>query len=131
MKTHERTELIEVTYWVCTIEHHRHQTRAVAEACLAKHDRPKAARIRWTKDMMADLGEAVLSGKGWREAGEVHGISAERARQVVHKAQRMMRHPSRLVEEYPEHDCYSPEGFRSQRDFWMRQFARFRNEQPN
>lgn len=81
--------------------------------------------------MMADLCEELLDGKTFREVSVKHGVSTERVRQVVRKTLRMNLHPSRKVEEYPDHNAFLLKDFRAQRHFWRRQLARFRNEQPN
>lgn len=103
---------------------------AARKACIAKHSVPKEERRRWTPDMMGDAFASVLNGASWREAGEGYGVSTERIRQVVSKAVRMMRHPARLDEEYPDHSD-GIEGWRSEKEFWMRRIAKFRNKQPN
>ena len=131
MKAKKTTELVEVEYWACSVPTHRHRTKAVAEACIAKHSGPKRVVRRWTTDEMADAFVAVLGGATLKEVGQKYDISHERMRQIIHKVRRMAMHPSRLTEPTPEHDWTSLEGMREHSDFWRRQIAKIRKRQSN
>lgn len=126
MKTKQETELVEVTYWTCCVDAHRHQTEQVAEACIAKHEKPKELRRRWTRAMMADAVDAALGGATYSEVGRSFGITGGRVQNVIRKAIRMMVHPSRLNEPLPPHDYYSIAEVRQQSAFWKRQTSKFR-----
>lgn len=128
MKSKPMTELIEVSYWSCAEPTHRHKTKAVAEACIAKSNRPKEARRKWTRPMIGEAMEAVLSGASFAAAGGRYGVSGARIAQVIHKAQRMMTHPSNLDEPGPPHNFYSITEVRANADFWRRQLSRFLND---
>lgn len=126
MKSKRETELVEIIYWTCCVADHRHKTQQVAEACIAKHIKPKEPRRRWTRAMMADAVDAVLNGATYSEVGKSFGISGGRIQGVIRKAIRMMIHPSRLSEPFPDHDYYSIAEVRQQAAFWKRQTIKFR-----
>lgn len=131
MQTKKTSELIEVFYWTCAIEGHRHKTKAVAEACIEKSQSPKHERRVWTRSMRADLFESVIKGSTLTDAGARFGVSGHRASQVIRKTIRMLLHPNYRTDEsfeFPERDMYSLEGIREIGNYWLRQIDRLRNE---
>jgi hypothetical protein len=127
MKTAQTTTLIEVTHWTCTVEGHFHKTRDVAERCIQKHSAPKAVKRRWTEDMIADVCAEIVSGTTYKSVADKYGVQQERIRQVYSKGIRMMLHPARLDEPFPDHDRWSVESVRSNADFWNRRIAKLRS----
>jgi hypothetical protein len=120
MKPTMRKTWIEVTYWDCGHADHRHKTEDIATKCMEKNANKKPRppleirRARWIAAM-----RAVVSGATWREAGEQVGVTAERARQLVHKVMRLSTHPKRFSGEYPEHDKYNVKEVRANAEFWL------------
>ncbi len=127
METEETTSLVEVTHWTCTVEGHFHKTRDVAERCIQKHSAPKAVQRRWTKDMIAEVCAEVVSGATYKNVADKYGLQQERIQQVYLKGLRMMMHPSRLDEPFPNHDRYSVQCVREHSDFWNRRIAKLRS----
>lgn len=119
MQTKEITELVEVTRWTCSVDGHSHKTREVAERCIAKR--------RWTASTIADVCADVVAGMTYKSVGEKYGLQPERIRQVYNKGIRMMLHPARLDEPFPDHDRWSVESVRSNADFWNRRIAKLRS----
>lgn len=119
MQTKEVTELVEVTRWKCSVEGHSHKTRDVAERCIVQR--------RWTASTMADVCADVVAGMTFKSVGEKYALSHARIHQVYMKGIRMMLHPSRLDEPFPDHDRRSVESVRSNADFWNRRIAKLRN----
>ena len=127
MQTKEVTELVEVTRWTCSVESHSHKTREVAERCIEKSRNRGPVRRRWTASMIADVCADVVAGVTYKSVGEKYGLQPERIRQVYSKGIRMMLHPARLDEPFPDHDRWSVESVRSNADFWNRRIAKLRN----
>ena len=96
MNSEKKLELIEVEYWTCHNENHRHKTLAVAEKCIKKHEsKPRKKVKRWTHEMLLNVLDMRDKGVTFREIGEAYQVSANRARQVHWKAN-MMRMGGRL-----------------------------------
>ena len=127
MQTKEVTELVEVTRWTCSVDSHSHKTRDVAERCIEKSRNRGAVQRRWTASMIADVCADVVAGMTYKSVGEKYGLQPERIRQVYKKGIRMMLHPARLDEPFPDHDRWSVESVRSNADFWNRRIAKLRN----
>ena len=116
-----RKTWVEVTYWDCGHQDHRHKTEEIAAKCMKKNANKKARlpidarRARYIAAM-----RAVVSGATWREVGETIGVTAGRATQIVHKVMRMSLHPKRFGGEYPEHDKYDVKAVRAHAEFWLK-----------
>ena len=129
-KSVERIEFIEVSYWTCEIDSHRHKTQTVANICLAKtSSQTKVNKRRWTREMIADAAEAVIGGKTYACVAKEFGISAGRMSQVISSALRRMLRPSNLTEQFPPHSYYEIKQVRAHSDFWMRQTMKFRQSE--
>ena len=89
MNSEKKIELVEVEYWSCHNEKHRHKTQDIAQRCIDKHEStPRKAR-KWTSEMLLKVLDLRDDGKSFREIGEAFGVSANRGRQVHWKAERM------------------------------------------
>lgn len=127
MQTKEVTDLVEVTRWTCPVDGHSHRTRDVAERCIEKNRNRGAVKRRWTASTIADVCADVVAGMTYKSVGEKYGLQPERIRQVYRKGIRIMLHPTRLDEPFPDHDRWSVEAVRSNADFWNRRIAKLRN----
>ena len=127
MKTQKTTSLVEITHWTCAVDGHFHKTKEVAERCIEKHLAPKKFQRRWTRETIADVCGAIVAGATYKSVADSYGLQSERIRQVYSKGIRMMLHPARLIEPFPDHDRYSVAEVRANADFWNRQIARLRS----
>jgi len=90
MKSNRVSELVEVFYWTCTVNEHRHKTKAIADACIAKKSAARKEVRRWTRRMIADAIESILNGASWREVARSFNVSPSRITQIIHHAMRIM-----------------------------------------
>lgn len=120
MKPIQRKTWVEVIYWDCGNQDHRHKTEEIATKCIAKNTNKKPSipidirRARWLAAM-----RAVVTGSTWAEAGKVIGVTPSRTMQIVHKIMRMSTHHTRFSGEYPDHDKYDIKQVRDHADFWL------------
>lgn len=92
MKPKLKTELVRVDHWTCGNPDHRHKTEAVAQACIDKREAAEkhtAGARRWTPEAYAEALKAYRGGTRKSELARQLGISQERARQVISKAERL------------------------------------------
>jgi DNA-directed RNA polymerase alpha subunit len=92
MKPKLKTEIVRVDYWTCGAPDHRHKTEAVAQACIDKREKAaehNAGARRWTPEAYAKVLDAYRGGTRKSEIAKQLGLSKERARQVVAKAERL------------------------------------------
>lgn len=94
MKPKLKTELIRVEYWDCGNPDHRHKTEAVASACIEKRDSRAALSTsarKWTNDAYAAVLKQHREGARQCDIARSLGLSAERTRQALAKAERLER----------------------------------------
>lgn len=93
------TELKEYTvtktkkYWTCTNNIHRHTSKRVAEACIARQEKPRKmdAQNKWTKDKLVELLSKWRSGGITKKAlGQLYGVSGNHIRLMILKAERLL-----------------------------------------
>jgi DNA-directed RNA polymerase alpha subunit len=92
MKPKLKTELVRVDYWTCGNPDHRHKTEVVAQACIDKREAAEkhtAGARRWTPEAYAEVLKAYRGGTRKSELARQLGLSKERARQVISKAERL------------------------------------------
>lgn len=95
MKPKLKTELIRLEYWDCGNPDHRHKTEAVASACIEKREN-RTARCtgarNWTNEAYAAVLKQHREGARQCDIARSLGLSKERARQVLAKAETLERH---------------------------------------
>ncbi|MCB1915532.1 MAG: hypothetical protein KDG52_07440 [Rhodocyclaceae bacterium] len=94
MKPKLKTELILVEYWDCGNPDHRHKTEAVASACIEKRKNRAALSTgarEWTNEAYAAVLKHHREGARQCDIARSLGLSAERTRQVLAKAERLER----------------------------------------
>ena len=122
---------IEVIYWDCGIQQHRHKSEDIAAKCMAKYAKRKSApmpivarRARWVSVM-----RAVVCGADYKEAGDLVGMSGQRCSQVVRKLTRICLSPKRLVGvRVPDHEYWKLTEIRKHQDFWLTQIDKVEKE---
>ena len=94
MKTGKTTEakIVEVSYWTCHCENHRHKKREYAQSCIYKSEKPVRVLNHWTEEKYKEVLDK------WRknditkaELGREYNVNAERIRQIIAKAERIER----------------------------------------
>lgn len=94
MKPKLKTELIRAEYWDCGNPDHRHKTEAVASACIEKRESRAALSTgarKWTKEAYAAVLKQHREGARQCDIARSIGLSAERTRQILAKAERLER----------------------------------------
>lgn len=96
-----------VEYWGCANPDHRHRTLKVAMECIAAACKARRAIKRWTDETRAKVLSQRRTGLTLRELGEEYGLSGNRIRQLVKRAERREREAMRLT--YQQHGDWKRE----------------------
>lgn len=94
MKPKLKTELVRVEYWDCGNPDHRHKTEDVAQACIEKREARTALNTgarKWTNEAYAAVLAEHRAGARQVDLAKSLGLSPERVRQVLAKAERLER----------------------------------------
>lgn len=89
MNTEKRTKMVELIYWTCENPDHNHSSQRVAEACIAKANKPKHVTNVWTFELYRSALARYEAGETLTALGKEFGVSCARMRQVVNKATRL------------------------------------------
>lgn len=101
MKPTRTIETVQVERWTCAHPEHRHRTKAVAAACIAKDARVAAFHaktLRWDDAAYAAILAKHRAGATYAEIGRELNRTRERIRQAVEKAKRLeLRNAARVA----------------------------------
>ena len=115
MNPKKKTILVE--YWDCGKETHRHKVEHLAKLCMERNANRKPSTPREAyHSRYIQAAREVVNGASCRAAGELIGVSGERARDIVSKVLRMaLRHCE--IESMP---CgISIHEVRQHKDYWL------------
>jgi len=119
MEPKKRTIFIEVEYWDCGNDAHRHKTKEVAKKCIARNANktplpPKEVNYK----RYIHAAKAAINGATFKEAGEDIGVCSGRAQQIMRKILRMSLHPSRNPGT-PPCSHYDVRDIRQHKKYWL------------
>lgn len=100
METKKEIELVEVEYWTCNDNKHRHRTKEVAERCIYKSCAKKKEHKRWSKAELYELLDKKLAGENMAQLSRDMCMSNSNMTRLTNKAHRIRLREERTGEEY-------------------------------
>jgi hypothetical protein len=125
MEAFKKKEMIEIEYWSCGVEGHRHRSETAAKNCILVNERPhiEEPKIRNRKKINAFL--LNLSGKTYKEIVIILGVCTGTAASYVNHIFRVLSHKHwRRTREHI--DNYIPIG--KYESFWKLQVRLLKRE---
>lgn len=93
MKPIKKTKIVQLEYWDCGDIDHNHNSEDSAQNCIDKREKilPSFDFIKWTKEKYAEVLKEYRGGVRKYDLAKKLGISSERMRQVITKAEKLDR----------------------------------------
>jgi hypothetical protein len=121
MEPIKRIEFKKIEYWECKNKDHRHKTKETAERCIKQHPHTKRIlpqQFRYARKI--EVTRAVINGATFKAAGQLIGVSASRASEIVSQTMRISKHSRLEGCGDPPYSRYDKTRYtRAHKEYWL------------
>lgn len=88
--TKREIEFIEVSYWACNNEQHRHTKESVAQHCIDNSNKPKKIQKRWSRRALVTMKNQYEEGRTQAQLARDYKMSSANMARLLKQAKWMI-----------------------------------------